>query len=360
VRDLLGVEIDARAFLPADDSGYGFDNVADVLSVSPGLFERYMLAAGKIGRLAVGDPSIKPSIATYRVPPLFAQDDRMSEDLPFGTRGGLAVRHQFPVDGEYTLRVRLQRTYTEIIRGMAEPNTLELRLNRSLVQAFPVGAPAGSTPVQIQEYARSGDRDLEVRLTAKAGVAVVGAAFVKQPKVAEGVFLQRPPLASFEYSGKSDTEPAVDSIQIEGPHLGERPADSVSRRMIFTCTPGAESVGQTRGLTDDACARRIVTQLARRAFRRPVTEHDVRALLQVYEKGRAHARRARLPVPNRARPRRIQARHAFSNQRPRARVAVIFLPLEQHSRPTASRRGDCRQASGPRHAPPSAATDAGR
>ncbi len=123
-----------------------------MLSVSPGLLERYMLAAGKIGRLAVGDPTIKPSIATYRVPPLFAQDDRMSEDLPFGSRGGLAVQHYFPVDGEYILKVRLQRTYTELIRGMSQPHTLEVRLDRGLVKSFTVGAPAGSTPAQTQEF----------------------------------------------------------------------------------------------------------------------------------------------------------------------------------------------------------------
>jgi mono/diheme cytochrome c family protein len=286
VRDLLGVEIDARAYLPPDDSGYGFDNVADVLSVSPGLLERYLLAAGKVARLAVADPSIKPAIATYRVPPLFAQNDRASEDLPFGSRGGLAVRHHFPVDGRYVFKVRLQRTYSEIIRGMTSPSTLELRLDRELVRSFTVGARAGAPAADIQEQSRNGDANLEVQLDVNAGVALVGVAFVKQPKVAEGVFEPNPPLASFEYSGKSDTDPAIDTIQIVGPYDGTRPRNSATRDRVFVCTPPAGE-SQAGAARNRDCARRILTGLARRAYRRPVSEADVRALLAVFDKGGA-------------------------------------------------------------------------
>ncbi len=280
VRDLLGVDVDARVYLPPDDSGYGFDNIADVLSVSPGLLERYVLAAGKIGRIALGDPAVKPSMATYRVPGLLAQDDRTSEDLPFGSRGGLAVGHHFPVDGEYVIKVRLQRTYIDMIRGMAEPHALELRLDRGLVKRFTVGAPAGSTPAQIQEFVRSGDAQLEARIAVKAGPAVVGAAFVKEAKVAEGVYLPKPPLASFEYSGKLDTEPAVDGIQIIGPHQGVRPTASASRQRILVCTPRDQSAAAAR-----TCARTVIAGLAHRAYRRPVTAADVTALLAVYDQG---------------------------------------------------------------------------
>jgi mono/diheme cytochrome c family protein len=285
VRDLLGVEIDARAYLPPDDSGYGFDNVADVLSVSPGLLERYLLAAGKVARLALADPSIKPAIATYRVPPLFAQADRASEDLPFGSRGGLAVRHHFPVDGEYVIKVRLQRTYTEVIRGMTSPSTLEVRLDRELVRSFTVGARPGAPAAEILEQTRNGDGNLEVRLDVKAGISLVGASFVKQPKVAEGIFLPNPPLASFEYSGKSDTDPAIDSIQIVGPYDGTRPKNSPTRDRIFVCTPAAGD-GRAGVEQDRDCARRILTALAGRAYRRPVSETDVRALLAVFDQGR--------------------------------------------------------------------------
>jgi cytochrome c5 len=280
VRDLLGVDVDVRSMLPADDSGYGFDNVADVLSVSPGLLERYILAAGKIGRVAVGDPTIPVTIATYRVPPLYAQNDRMSEELPFASRGGLSVRHTFPVDGEYILKVRLQRTYTEIIRGMAEPHQLEVRVNRRLVKQFDVGGLAGRPAGEQLNYLRSADEGLEVRFAAKAGSALVAADFVKEPKLAEGIYVPAPPLASFEFSGKADSEAAIDSIQVTGPYNGTRPDLSPSRRKIFVCQPA--TVGE-----ESVCARRIVSTLARRAYRRPVKLEEVDALLRLYEQGRA-------------------------------------------------------------------------
>ena len=221
-----------RELLPADDSGYGFDNIADVLSVSPGLLDRYMLAAGKIGRLAVGDPTMKPTVVTYRTPPLAAQDDRMSEDLPFGSRGGLAVRHQFPTDGEYAVRLRLQRTYVDIIRGLAQPHRLDVRLDHALVKSFVVGgAMSGDRDaVNPQEYLRNGDKDLELRVAVKGGPALLGAAFVKEPVLAEGLFQPRPPLASFEYAGKSDTDPAIDAIEIHGPYDAKTPETSPSRQ----------------------------------------------------------------------------------------------------------------------------------
>ena len=281
VRDLLGVEIDARAFLPADDSGYGFDNIADVLSVSPGLLDRYMLAAGRIGRLAIGDATIKPTVVSYRAAPLAAQDDRMTEEQPFGTRGGIAARHLFPTDGEYVIRLRLQRTYTEIIRGLAEPHRLELRLDHSRLKEFTVGGgmKGDRDPGRLQEYSRNGDKDLELRVAVKAGPHLVAAAFVKEPVLAEGVFQQRPPLASFEYAGKSDTDPALDTIEIHGPYGAQPPEATPSRRKIFVCYPA-----QPR--EEAACARQIAATLARRAYRRPVTPADIDPLLALFDRGR--------------------------------------------------------------------------
>ena len=212
VRDLLGVEVDARAYLPPDDSGYGFDNIADVLSVSPGLLERYLLAAGKIGRLALGDPTVKPSVATYRVPTLFAQDDRASEDLPFGSRGGLAVRHHFPggrrVRDQGPAAAHLHRADP---RDVGAPHARCAGRPRAGQVVHRGSASRRDADPDAERWPAMATHQLEVRVTAKAGVAVVGAAFVKEAKVAEGVFLPRPPLASFEYSGKSDTEPAVDA-----------------------------------------------------------------------------------------------------------------------------------------------------
>src|SRR5262249_27260171 len=173
--------------------------------------------------------TIPVTIATYRVPPLYAQSDRMGEELPFASRGGLSVRHTFPVDGEYVLKVRLQRTYTEIIRGMAEPHQLEVRVNRRLVKQCDVGGVAGRPQADQLNYLRNADEGLEVRFAAKAGGALVAADFVKESKLAEGIYVPAPPLASFEFSGKADSEAAIDSIQITGPYNGTRPDASPSR-----------------------------------------------------------------------------------------------------------------------------------
>ena len=142
IRDLLALEIDARAILPADDLSFGFDNNADILGLSPGLLERYMSAARKIARVAVGDPSIRPTLETYKVSPLVVQDDRMGEDLPFGSRGGIAFRHYFPLDADYSLRIRLQRDNIYTIRGLAEPEQIDLRVDGVHAAEFTVGGPA--------------------------------------------------------------------------------------------------------------------------------------------------------------------------------------------------------------------------
>lgn len=139
--DLLALDVDVNSLLPADDSGYGFDNIADVLSVSPRLLERYLGAARKVSRLAIGDPGIRADARTYDVPPLLMQDGRMSEDLPFGSRGGIAIRHHFPLDGEYVVKVRLQRAgkfHDEDILGLSAANQLEVRLDDSRRKLFAV------------------------------------------------------------------------------------------------------------------------------------------------------------------------------------------------------------------------------
>ena len=120
--------------MPADDiDEYGFDNMADVLTVSPALMERYLSTARKIGRLAVGETPLGPATETYKVPILLLQDDRMSDDAPFGSRGGIGIRHYFPVDGEYDLEIRLHRNYVNYVRGMGSQHELEVRLDGLLV-----------------------------------------------------------------------------------------------------------------------------------------------------------------------------------------------------------------------------------
>src|SRR5262245_61231996 len=130
VRDMLGLDIDPQTMLGPDETGYGFDNIADVLTISPGLLERYKLAAWKISRLAVGDPSIRPSIEVYKVSRFLDQEDRVNEELPFGSRGGIVVQHNFPLDGDYVLRLSLQRAYAQnVIKGLAEREEIDVRMN---------------------------------------------------------------------------------------------------------------------------------------------------------------------------------------------------------------------------------------
>jgi hypothetical protein len=293
VRDLLGIEIDGRSLLPADSSGYGFDNIADVLSVSPGLLERYVAAAGKISRLAVGDPTGSAVTESYRVPRYLLQDDRAGEDAAFGSRGGAVVRHIFPVDGEYVFKVRLQRTWRNEIRGLVEPHPLDIRVDGLRVKQFIVGGGEPGLKEKIadkikratftgtpSEYELGGDRDLEVRVPVKAGVRTVAAEFVKQTSEVEGPLEPPLPLSSFEYAGKEDGDPGVDTLQITGPYNAQKAEDSFSWRKIFVCRPSA-TIGE------EPCARRILSALARRAYRRPVTNGDVGPLLGLYREGRS-------------------------------------------------------------------------
>jgi hypothetical protein len=252
VRDLIGLEIDGRDMLPADDSGYGFDNIGDVLSVSPGLLERYMLAAAKISSQALGDPSIKPVQRTYKVSPYLIQTDRNGEDLPFGSRGGIAVRHHFPLDGEYEFKVSTE--------GPGDQQEVELRLDRKRVTVFKL---AGRGP-------------LEVRVPVAAGTRLVGVAFVstlERTLPVDG----RPasvPVTSFEF-----TQSGIDTLQITGPYDGQVPESTSIRDRIFVCRPASTP-------DEAACAKQIVSALARRAYRRPVAAADVEPLLQAYEAGR--------------------------------------------------------------------------
>jgi mono/diheme cytochrome c family protein len=295
IRDLLGLEIDSRALLPTDDAGYGFDNIADVLSVSPGLFERYMSAARKISRLAVGDPATKPAIETYAAPKYFVQSDRADERLPFGSRGGIAIRHYFPLDGEYSLKVRLQRTWRDEIRGIAEPHQLQVRVDRALVKSFSVGGDGpratwlpGQAVPNPTEYELNADADLEVRFAAKAGERIVGITFVKQVAEEEGFLRPNLPVTSFEFAGNRDGEPAIDTVQVAGPYEAAGAGDTPSRRRIFMCRPTApsrRSSPETRA-SEDGCATRIVRTLARRAFRRPATDAGLQPLLDIYRSGR--------------------------------------------------------------------------
>ena len=303
IRDVLALDIDGRSLLPADDTDRsGFDNNAGVLSVSPALLERYMSAARTISRLAIGDVTMGPASAarTYQIPKFRFQDDRMSEDLPLGSRGGIAVRHYFPLDGDYQCRIRLLRTGYGYVRGLYETHQLEVRLDGERVKVFPVGGEKKGTPApasysgnilsdaEWEEYVISGaDAGLEIRFAAKAGPHVVAVSFVRQRYEPEGVL--QPPLRAFGFeineSGSSwsgSWDPAVDSMTLTGPYGAAAPGDTPSRRRILVCRP--------RGSADEKpCAEKILAGLARRAYRRPLAADDIQTLVGFFEEGRHQA-----------------------------------------------------------------------
>jgi mono/diheme cytochrome c family protein len=270
IRDLLAVEIDGGALLPPDDSGYGFDNIADVLSVSPMLTERYLSAALKISRLAVGDPTIRPVTETFRISKYLKQEDRVSDDLPFGSRGGAAIRYYFPVDGDYVVKIFFDRTYDGRVRGLAEPHELEVRLDGAKVQQITVGGA---------EMARGGRNQAidgtEVRFPATAGPKLLGVSFLKKSSQREGMLRPAYAVTSYEYAGDVNLPPAIGSLELRGPYDVRGPGASPSRERIFTCRANSE-----------ACARRILSALARRAYRRPVTDADIEPLLAFYHPAR--------------------------------------------------------------------------
>jgi mono/diheme cytochrome c family protein len=287
IRDVLALDIDSHSWLPADDLSFGFDNNADILSVSPGLLERYMSVAAKISRLAVGDPTMRPVRETYKVSPLLLQDDRLSEDLPFGSRGGIAVRHYFPLDAEYAIRIRLQRDGIYNIRGLAEPQQIDVRLDGERVKQFTVGGQIGTTVNGSYVKAADADAGLEVRLAVKAGSRLIGVSFPKRVLAVGGVVPARLPVANFILSptaralGFAETM-GVASVEVGGPYNAHTPAETPSRRDIFVCLPSSPS-------QEEPCASKILSRLARRAYRRPVTEEDVETLLGFYRTARRGA-----------------------------------------------------------------------
>ena len=290
IRDLLALEIDGESLLPADDSGFGFDNIGDVLSVSPMLLDRYMSTARLISRFALGDPTIKMPTSTYDVPKLRVQDDRSSEDLPFGSRGGIAVKHHFPLDGEYVLKVRLRRgnggggTY---IVGLGEPHELYVRLDDTRIKLYKIGGANKDNPDAVDRQPGPKPEDIEagldLRFPAKAGTRLLTVAFRDESVAPEGML--RPPVARFQISGfgpKADStrDPAVERISIAGPFDAKGAGDTPSRHKIFVCKP-------TGSKDEELCAKKILSTLAHRAYRQPVTDADVEGLMGLYRSGRS-------------------------------------------------------------------------
>ena len=295
IRDLLDLEVDGRALLPPDDADLGFDNMADILSMSPARLERYLSAARRIARLALGDPAGAPTSETYVVPKLRFQDHRMSEDLPFGSRGGLAIRHHFPVDAEYDIRIRLRRQLYGYIRGLQTRQQLEVRIDGRRVAAFTVGGPRGTPPPQTytgtalgdrawEEHTLHGDGSLALRVPVAAGPRRLGVAFVQERTERDGVLQPRATAKTLaiaeRWSSPSEApEAAVELVGVSGPFHATGPGETPSRRRILVCEPAGAA-------EEEPCAREVLSTIARRAYRRPLTPPDVEALLALYAAGR--------------------------------------------------------------------------
>ena len=283
IRDLLGLEVDSSLLLPRDDTGYGFDNNADHLTVSPMLMERYMSAARKLSRLAVGDVTMGPVAHTYSISSAFVQDDRVSEDLPFGSRGGLAVRHHFPLDGEYELQLRLQRNKLGgfQVLGINEPKQpIEVRVDGTRIAVFSAGGQAPVMDRYDQIDPQYLQMDFKVRFAARAGTRVIGIAFLKRTTAPQGLTPQQLPVGSVSYDGKRGAAMSLDVVQVAGPFDPTGPGETPSRRQILVCRP-------TSSENEESCAKQILATVARRAYRRPVSEADLHTLLSFYRASRA-------------------------------------------------------------------------
>ena len=301
VRDLFALDVDVSDLLPGDETADGsFDNFADVLTISRAHLERYLSVARQVTRLAVGLPPPAAGFDTFEVPLHIVQDGRQSEDLPLGSRGGLAVPYQFPVDGEYVIRVHLRRQYQAYLMGMGWPQRLDVRLDGRLLRRFTVGGDAPGIPgaasyagagepgfVKDPEWEAfmqlTGDDHLFVQAPVEAGPHTVGVSFVRELWEEEGLPqpLQRGRVLTNDqiYMGYA----AVGAVEIGGPYeVAGTVADTPSRRAIFSCRPEATA-------DERACAREILSRLARRAYRRPVTDTDLAVLLDFYDQGRAAA-----------------------------------------------------------------------
>jgi len=270
IRDLLAVEVDATKFLPPDDSTRGFDNIAGALTMSPALMEAYLSAAGKISRLAIGDVSA-PSQAVFEVPADTAQNHHI-EGLPFGTRGGILIKHQFPVDGEYSFKVKGVTGYFTAVLGGIKGEQLEVTVDGTLVKIFDWDKEISGT---------TGNGRATPRIPIKAGLHTVGVTFLATNDI-PGSEVNRPFQRTMNTPGSIPGflfYPHVGQVSIEGPYGAGGASDTASRRKIFTCRPAS-----TRDET--SCARSIVSTLVKHAYRRPSTPADMESLMNFYQAGR--------------------------------------------------------------------------
>jgi hypothetical protein len=294
IRDLVDLDVDVASLVPADESSFGFDNIAGVLKISPVFMERYASAAQKVSRLAVGSMMIPASEATFRLSSDINQDD-YQDGLPLGTRGGTLVRHHFPLDAEYEIKVSLMRNGFDQVPRFNDQHSLEVTIDDDRVELFtvgearqPGGGRGGGEPRPAADAAAADDippvrppvrGDFSIRVPIKAGTHELGAAFIKKSSaltITPRQWFLRP------MAGIGDTryEPQVGGITIAGPFHPTGPGDTRARRRIFTCQP-------TSTADEARCGTQILSTLARRAYRRPVTDADLQPLMTFFDQGRS-------------------------------------------------------------------------
>lgn len=295
INNLLGIDVDVMDLLPGDPTADGsFDNIAASLPFTTAHMERYMSVAREVTRLATGLPPVGPSVATYEIPLYMSQDWRQTEDMPFGSRGGVSVNHYFPVDGEYEIKVALETNYQDYIKGLGWAQLLEVRLDGRLLQRFSIGgeAPGTPAPLSFSGTGEPGSTDweqymlyqagegLEVRVPVTAGPHTITASYVRQQIEDEGIPQPRQggrlPANDEAYLAYQK----VHAVEIGGPFIAMgNTTDSPSRRAIFSCYP--EQVSE-----EQDCAVEILERLARQAYRRAVTDEDLALLLGFFNDGR--------------------------------------------------------------------------
>ncbi|MEP6962727.1 MAG: DUF1592 domain-containing protein, partial [Acidobacteriota bacterium] len=270
IRDMLALEVDATKFLPADDSTRGFDNIAGALTLSPALMEAYLSAAGKISRLAIGNVSA-PTQAVFEVPADTAQNHHI-EGLPFGTRGGILIKYQFPADGEYSFKVKGVTGYFQAVLGGVKGERLEVTIDGERVKLFDWDKEISNT---------TGNGKSTPAIAVKAGLHTVGVTFLATNDV-PGSEMDRPFQRTMNTPGSIpgfQFYPHVGQVWIEGPYNATGANDTASREKIFVCTP-ANAKDET------PCARKIVSALVKHAYRRPPTNSDINTLMEFYLSGR--------------------------------------------------------------------------
>jgi len=281
VRDLLGLEVNVEALLPPDDMSQGYDNMSDVLTVSPALLEGYISAAGKISRLAVGDPGATPLVETYLIPQAVSQMSRVP-GAPFGTRGGTVVTHNFPADGEYIFRMSFYYSSIGPVFGdniPAEGEQIEIAVNGERVALLDFDRKMKTTEDL---------RTPPIRIA--AGPQTISAAFIQRAAGPVQDFVMPferalADLSTGHFPGLTGL-PHLRNLGIDGPYDVTGVSETASRQLIFSCRPETATATASDELP---CAREIIARLARKAFRRPITDRDLAHLLGLYDSGRAEA-----------------------------------------------------------------------